>query len=267
MLKRLGAVALFFTLIIGGGALGEEAVPWEYPFPPEALSSGYLVLVNRGNPLSADDAPDDLQQISARRTSSSAILMRDQASEALTKMFGAAQHEEITLYAHSGYRSYQAQRTMYANRVERLGRDDGAAAPPGASDHQTGLGIDVIAKEWIGRTLDTAFAQTAEAQWLAGHCWEYGFILRYPEGKEAFTQQAYEPWHLRYVGIAPAQYMKKMDYCLEEFTAEWQEVLARFKAAGGDIAAVNLAEKLPEGLVVLTDEIGPDGECDVSIFH
>ena len=158
--------------------------------------------------------------------------MREVAAQALSDMFDAAKADGVTLYAHSGYRSYRTQNTMYSNRLKRNnGKDDGVVAYPGASDHQTGLGIDVINKAGIGKKFTPAFANTKEGQWIAEHCWDYGFIIRYQKEKEDITQITYEPWHLRYVGIQIAQYMHENNLCLEEFTNEWKEAAAAYQAA------------------------------------
>ena len=159
--------------------------------------------------------------------------VREVAAQALSDMFDAAKADGVTLYAHSGYRSYRTQKTMYSNRLKRNnGKDDGVVAYPGASDHQTGLGIDVINKAGIGKKFTPAFANTKEGKWIAEHCWDYGFVIRYQKEKEEITQITYEPWHLRYVGVQIAQYMRENNLCLEEFTSEWKEAAAAYQAAG-----------------------------------
>lgn len=104
-------------------------------------------------------------------------------------------------------------------------------AYPGSSDHQTGLGIDVINKAGIGKKFTSAFADTKEGKWIAENCWNYGFIIRYQKDKEDITEIIYEPWHLRYVGVQIAQYMHENNLCLEEFTNEWKEAAAAYQAA------------------------------------
>ena len=156
--------------------------------------------------------------------------MRETAAMALKSLFDDAKTSGIHLYAHSGYRSYRTQKTMYYNRLDKNGgKDDGVVAFPGSSDHQTGLGIDVINKAGIGKRFTSAFADTKEGKWLAEHCWEYGFIIRYQKDKEHITNIIYEPWHLRYVGVMVAQYMHEMNYCLEEFYDEWTQKVSQFE--------------------------------------
>ena len=138
------------------------------------------------------------------------------------KLVGAAAKDGITIYLSSGYRSYDYQSQIYNNYVGIYGTEtaDTFSARPGNSEHQTGLAIDV-------NTIDDSFAGTPEALWLEEHCWEYGFIIRYPEGKQYITGYKYEPWHIRYVGSAVAKQIHDMggDLTLEELfgiTSQYQ---------------------------------------------
>ena len=88
-------------------------------------------------------------------------------------------------------------------------------APPGTSEHQLGLAVDIVAGSF--QVLDSRQEKTAEQQWLMEHCWEYGFILRYPSDKSDITGIAYEPWHYRYVGEKAAREMTEQGLCLEEY--------------------------------------------------
>ena len=125
---------------------------------------------------------------------------------------------------------------------------------------------------------------------MAAHCAEYGFVIRYPQGKEDITRIIYEPWHLRYVGVEAARYMTDNGLTLEEFTAEWQQVKSNFEGAGGDTSQVpeqspsaeqsQNAEQAqsadqgqaaeqgqpPQGPVIL-EEVGADGDPEVTLFH
>ena len=200
---------------------------WTYAIPREMLlGNEYIVLANKEHLLDETYVPQDLVKLKCRKISSDPIQMRQEAAEALSNMFDAAKEDGITLYAHSGYRSYRTQKTMYYNRLKsNNGKDDGVVAYPGSSDHQTGLGIDVINKAGIGKRFTSAFAKTKEGIWLAENCQKYGFVIRYEKDKEDITQITYEPWHLRYVGIQVAEYMKENHLSLEEFTEEWQSLL------------------------------------------
>ena len=204
---------------------------WTYPISYELLTtSEYIVLANKESLLDENYIPEDLTKLTCRKISYDPIEMRETASNALNELFDAAKEDSIYLYAHSGYRSYRTQKTMYYNRLEKnKGKDDGVVAYPGSSDHQTGLGIDVINKAGIGKKFTKAFGNTKEGKWLAENCWDYGFIIRYQEDKEEITQIIYEPWHLRYVGVQVAQYMRDNNLSLEEFTEEWQHAVAEYE--------------------------------------
>lgn len=114
---------------------------------------------------------------------------------AFNKLIGAAKADGCTIYSVSEFRSYKKQESLYNNYVARDGKAeaDRYSARPGHSEHQTGMAIDV-------NSVDQSFENTAEGKWIAAHCSEFGFILRYPKEKEGVTGYMYEPWHIRYVG-------------------------------------------------------------------
>lgn len=217
-------------------AQSADMVEWTYPIPYELLkTSEYIVLANKTNLLDENYIPQDLvKDLDTRKISYDPIQMREVAADALKALFDAAEEDGLYIYAHSGYRSYKTQNTMYYNRLKNNnGKDDGVVAYPGSSDHQTGLGIDVINKAGIGKKFTKAFGDTKHGKWLAENCWDYGFIIRYQADKEDITEIIYEPWHLRYVGVQVAQYMRDNNLCLEEFTEEWQAVVAEYESKGG----------------------------------
>lgn len=119
---------------------------------------------------------------------------------AFTQLSADAANAGLNIYLSSGFRSYETQDEIYNNYVWSYGQEtaDTFSARPGHSEHQTGLAIDV-------NTIDDSFAGTPEAIWLEEHCYEYGFIIRYPKGKDSITGYKYEPWHIRYVGNDVAQ--------------------------------------------------------------
>ena len=88
-------------------------------------------------------------------------------------------------------------------------------ARPGTSEHELGLAVDIVDAGY--QQLDEGQASTPVQQWLMAHCWEYGFILRYPDGKSDLTGIIYEPWHYRYVGVETAQALRESGQCLEEY--------------------------------------------------
>lgn len=134
-----------------------------------------------------------------------------EAEAAFYEMAGAAANEGIWLYIISGFRSYWYQDQIYWGYYSWRGEEtDRFSAKAGHSEHQTGLAIDV-------NDATMNFVGTPEAQWLAQHCVEYGFIIRYPEDKEAATGFMYEPWHIRYLGKEKAKQIADSGLCLEEY--------------------------------------------------
>ena len=124
-----------------------------------------------------------------------------------------AAEDGIELKIISGFRSYSTQNRLYNNYVARDGKKeaDTYSARPGHSEHQTGLAIDV-------NSLLFSFGETKEGKWLQNNAYKYGFIIRYPKGKENITGYQYEPWHLRYVGdLAPQLYNGGNWITLEEY--------------------------------------------------
>ncbi len=207
-----------------------DAAPWTYPISREILDdpNDVLRLINRENLLDeAYPGKDKLVVTKVRGTSSTKWLVRDVVALPLEAMFNAAEAEGIKLYLESGHRDYATQKTIYYNRLKKNnGVDDFYAQFPGASEHQAGLGVDVLSKAWSDRSMNTEFAKTDEAQWMAANCVDFGFIIRYPDGKMDITGIRYEPWHLRYVGIEAASYITEKGLTLEEFTAEYKAALA-----------------------------------------
>lgn len=132
--------------------------------------------------------------------------------DAFKEMKAAAKEEGLNLWVQSGYRSYSTQARIYNNNVNRDGKAaaDRYSARPGSSEHQTGLAFDL-------NSIEDSFAFEPEGIWVAEHCYEYGFIIRYPKGKEEQTGYMYEPWHLRYLGVQLATDVYNSGLCLEEY--------------------------------------------------
>jgi len=146
--------------------------------------------------------------------------------DALKAMFDACRAAGCDPVLISGHRSRSFQQKLFDNKVQKL-MDQGysesgakkkaaeSVAVPGTSEHQLGLAADIIDdSNW---SLDETQADTPTQQWLMEHCWEYGFILRYPEGSTEITGIIYEPWHYRYVGIEAALEIKTLGVTLEEY--------------------------------------------------
>lgn len=143
------------------------------------------------------------------------------------QMIAAAEKEGIKLKVLSAYRTVEYQKKLFERNVNARMEEDGMSyeeayadvsvniAPPGGSEHNAGLAVDIIDENhW-----DTyeEFENTPEFRWLSEHCTEYGFILRYPKGKEDVTGYIYEPWHYRYVGTQYAKNIADSGLCLEEY--------------------------------------------------
>ena len=128
------------------------------------------------------------------------------------KMQQAAWNDGINLWIASGFRSYAQQKTLYDNYVARDGKAaaDTYSARPGHSEHQTGLAFDI-------NNPSSSFNGTKEAQWIAKNCANYGFIVRFPKGKESSTGFMYESWHVRYVGKTLAKKITASGLSLEEY--------------------------------------------------
>ena len=158
-----------------------------------------ILIVNKSYPLPKDYRPDNDE-------------LTPETSNAFEKMRVDAQAEGLNLYISSGFRSYEYQAQLYQRYADRDGYEkaDTYSARAGYSEHQTGLAFDL-------NTIDDSFANTPEGKWGAEYCWKYGFILRYPKGKEAQTGYQYEPWHLRYIGEDMAKKVYDSGLCLEEY--------------------------------------------------
>ncbi len=152
------------------------------------------------------------------------------AADRLNAMMQAARDEGLSPMVCSSYRSWDRQNILFEKQVvkqqntglsyeEAYEKAKTVVAFPGTSEHQTGLAADIVASSH--QVLDDSQENTAEQKWLMEHCWEYGFILRYPKDKSDVTGIIYEPWHYRYVGNDVAEYIHKNNLCLEEY---WQKV-------------------------------------------
>ncbi|MGM7635281.1 M15 family metallopeptidase [Bacillus sp. Hm123] len=181
-----------------------------------------LALVNKEFTLPGEYKPADLVRpnvpFSFGNQDIEKSYMRKEAAEAMEEMFQAAEQDGIYLFAVSGYRSYERQQQILANQIAKVGEEKAleAVAPPGSSEHQTGLTMDISA-ESVQFDLVQSFETTPEGQWLEQNAHQFGFILRYPKNKEDVTQYMYEPWHFRYVGKDAAKDMFEKGWTLEEY--------------------------------------------------
>jgi len=170
----------------------------------------FLELVNLKYAIKSD--PDNSQIVSAWPAipvSSIGASINKTALGAASRMFAAARKANAgSYYLSSGYRNYDEQKQTYDEEA-----DKSYAQPPGHSEHETGLAMDIMA---AGVT-QNALAASKQGQWLADNSWQFGFILRYQQGKQNITGISYEPWHFRYIGQPHAYYCYKNNLCLEEY--------------------------------------------------
>jgi len=180
-----------------------------------------LVIVNRFYKLENAAIPDDLKNISIQYAYDGHQL-KEEANNAYIKMARAARDSGITLIANVSYRSYDDQDATYNNFKSRYGvtKADELAARPGHSEHQTGLALNISTRLKEGQE---SFEETEAYSWLLNNAYKYGFIQRYPEGKEDITGFIFEPGHFRYVGIEVATQIYNENITFDEYYAYYLE--------------------------------------------
>lgn len=183
-----------------------------------------LVLVNKNRNMPADYIPENMVIPNVNFSfegDSPKKYLREEAASALEELFQAAKNEELDLLATSGYRSYQTQKNIFEHKAGAMGEKAAnmLSAYPGQSEHQTGLAMDVTCSQ-ASFSLSESFGELKEGLWVKENAHKYGFIIRYPKGKEDITGYSYEPWHLRFVGKEPANYIYSNDLTLEEYFAQ-----------------------------------------------
>jgi len=183
-----------------------------------------LLLVNKTNPL-----PDGYEVPLA--TIKGTMKCDERVLDPLHEMLNAADKDGVNLIVCSPYREDQLQERLFLRKINaymsygysyleayKISSQD--VIVPGTSEHQLGLAFDIVVDYHM--VLDSSFGDTIGGKWLKNHCAEYGFILRYPKGKETVTGIEYEPWHFRYVGVDAAEYIMKNELTLEEFIEQLQ---------------------------------------------
>ena len=195
------------------------------------LNDKYFVLINRDNKLDKSYVPSDLKKSEAKFLEYvQDNNLENATSYASKKMFDAAAQDGISLIGISGYRSYSLQKRLYEARVRENGEEKTRAytAEPGASEHQSGLAIDILCNEY--QRLDEGFENTNAFRWLTENCYKYGFILRYLKGKEDITGYNYEPWHFRYIGNEEiAKDIMDRELAFEEYINEVRNKIENLK--------------------------------------
>ena len=244
ILLSLGLLAALSVGLIWFGLSQEvspdsNAAPVSQAVPPTPVSQEdtpdpadwRLCLVNPWHPLPEGYQPQLTQVENGHQVDSRCAA----DLEAMLADCRAAGHTPLLC---SSYRTQEKQTQLYNNlvqkqiargnsRSEAMAKAAKEVAVPGTSEHQLGLAVDIVDTQ--NQVLNRAQEDTAVQQWLMEHCWEYGFILRYPSDKEAVTGIVYEPWHYRYVGLQAARTIHEQGLCLEEYLqkqAEYQSAVS-----------------------------------------
>lgn len=191
---------------------------------PESLDElpWNLQLISAAHPL-----PDSFEAPVLREVGEGDHAVDERVADDLAAMLAAARADGVNPEICSSYRTYDYQQRLFEKRVRRAEKEEGLegeaaeeaaafwVAPPGASEHNAGLAVDIVDADY--QELDERQETTATQQWLIDHCVEYGFILRYPTDKSDITCIGYEPWHYRYVGREFAPAITESGLCFEEW--------------------------------------------------
>ncbi len=236
-IKNLKATAAVLAVAALLASCGEKAPDYEYHIDMEnyqnAINSreeAHLVLANKQNPLGGSYAPADLRTVPAELTLYGKDIQMEttaaMAAEAMVRELRALGYTDIAVT--SGYRTYEYQQILFNTYLgnEMAAHPDWTqaqceaevltySARPGESEHQTGLCMDLISTENV--VLDESFAQNPAYAWLMENAHNFGFILRYPKGREDVTGYSYEPWHYRFVGAEVATEIHEKGITLEEY--------------------------------------------------
>ena len=256
--------------------------------PVNVLEGDVPMLVNKDNPVPSGEffVPADMVQLNKELSSKLVTIKYKKtrgvkaAVEALKVMLEAAKADGIGKWQVSaGYRSWDDQVNMLNSKVrsyQKSHKDWSSSkarraalrtvAEPGCSEHHLGLAFDINKKG------SSSFAGTKQSNWLNEHCWEYGFIIRYQKEKEKITGFEAEPWHIRYVGVEHALYMRDHDLCLEEYIQGLQDGSIPNPAVKAEEQEVpenaeekteeEVIEEVPEEEVI--EEVPEDGEDDAA---
>ena len=178
-----------------------------------------LMLVNKQNPV-----PEGFEAKLANINNT--MYADERIIDDIYRMIDAASDDGVDLMICSAYRSYDRQRTLFNNKINKL-MGEGMTyleayktgsmnvTVPGTSEHHLGLALDILTGSYT--EMDDGFGDTKAGKWLAANSADYGFILRYPKGKEDITGIVYEPCHFRYVGYEYAKDITEKGVCLEEY--------------------------------------------------
>ena len=182
-----------------------------------------LILVNPENYI-PDDYTVELETVQGK------YQLDVKAAASAKALIAAAKEAGYDMQVCSAYRTIEKSAELYQRKVQQYlnaGYSQATAeseaarwvAPPGTSEHHTGLAMDIVSSDYWGQysDLEHDYEKFDSFKWMYEHCAEYGFILRYPKDKQDITGITYEPWHYRYVGVEAAQYIMENGLCLEEY--------------------------------------------------
>ena len=204
---RFKTILIIFILLIINNKLSKKVLDVKNPNEIDAL-------VNKYNKLDKFYRPYDLVKLNLKCSNKDKYL-RKEAAKYFEEMCSNASKSGYKIIAVSTYRSYFYQKELFNKYIKEMGlkKTLSASAKPGHSEHQLGLSVDVE-----GSNLDyNKFENSKEFKWMINNSYKYGFILRYPKGKEYITGFKYEPWHYRYVGIKIAKEIHDKNITLEEY--------------------------------------------------
>lgn len=181
------------------------------------ITKGNLLLVNKFYQLKEDYTPENLTTVSNWYCYGNNQITKE-AYDAFINLYNKAKEQNITLIINSSYRNYTAQESTYNNLKKTYGtkKADAQAARPGHSEHETGLAFDIFSP---GNTSTNNFESSEAYAWLKENAHNYGFIERYPKGKEYLTGYNFESWHWRYVGIEAATQIYEEQITFDEYYA------------------------------------------------
>ena len=185
------------------------------------LSKGNLILVNKFYYLKQDFIPNDIVDVDINYSYANNRVTKE-TNDAFVEMAKKAKEDNIKLIANSSYRTYERQEEVYKEFYYSKGISyaDKYAARAGYSEHQTGLSLDIFTS---GSSTTSNFEESDAFRWLSENAYKYGFILRYPKGKEYLTGYNYESWHYRYLGKELAKKVYDSDLTFDEYYAYYME--------------------------------------------
>ena len=188
----------------------------------------YLTLVNKDNEIKSSYLKN-IKLITLKNIYNEEILIEEETATAYKNLKSYLKKKEIEIGIESAYRSIEDQQKIKEEMIEEYGSEyaEKVVAKPKQSEHHTGLAIDICIKESGKYITDNneVMKHLEKYNAILPYLADFGFILRYPKGKEAITKYPYEPWHLRYVGKIPAKIMTEKNWTLEEYLTKFSAIL------------------------------------------